>query len=322
MEWHVNDMSIDGQFKSHVDFKDILEPLLKLRFSEPYLYNHFYCSQGISQCIASGAKKVQEVILETKDTNYRRMALSWLTNGPFWNETRLGYENDLFTFQNEDVTDQGLGECTRRMMGGVFSNVFSFIGSRFEFDTSPLTVINGIEDEFWGKYEVKNFWELKQLTEEIQKLKPIKEYNNWSDVKEEIKGRFPSLHFSDNAMAPIGTTPFSKYIAERIFILLDVLNSIVNSTGENGELNQEGAELLANHFVGEKAWFTDESSKNKRNFKESLTFKDPSSLDKTIFCPWHGKIKVNQIRIHFQWPRPANQTNIKVVYVGPKLTKE
>lgn len=53
-----------------------------------------------------------------------------------------------------------------------------------------------------------------------------------------------------------------------------------------------------------------------------MTFSDPSPTGKKLFCPWHGKIKTPQFRIHFEWPRPAGQREIKVVYIGPKITKQ
>ena len=40
-----------------------------------------------------------------------------------------------------------------------------------------------------------------------------------------------------------------------------------------------------------------------------------------LFCPWHGKVKSPQYRIHFSWPTTAT-TPIYIVYVGPKLTKK
>ena len=46
-----------------------------------------------------------------------------------------------------------------------------------------------------------------------------------------------------------------------------------------------GNELYNKHFVGEKAWFTDESKKNKDNFRKEMTFPDPEDTSQKIFCP-------------------------------------
>jgi len=323
MEWHINDLSIDGQFEDHIEFRATLEPLLRLRANEPELYNRLFCSQGLSQCLASGSKKIQQVILETNDQTFKMLALSWMNKGPFWNDTREENETDLFTFQNTDVTEQGLGECARRLIAGINSNAFSFIGSSADFKDSPLTVLQGFEEEFLGRYDVVNHWKLQQISDEIQKLKPVKKIKTWEAVKIEMEDTFDDLVFSDDVMHKIASTPFSDYIRERIFILLKVLNSLVEETEEDGNLSPEGIVLHENHFVGKKAWFTDGNTQKKKNkkYKEKLSFKDPDKPEKDIFCPWHGKIKVNQIRIHFEWPRPVNQKKIKIVYIGPKLTK-
>jgi hypothetical protein len=121
-----------------------------------------------------------------------------------------------------------------------------------------------------------------------------------------------------NSLLP---TPFSQLVTKRIFELLDILNRLVIESDLNGQLSETGRNLLQQHFSGDKAWFTDESSTNKRNFKQEMTFSDPIDNSKKIFCSWHGKIKTPQVRVHFEWPRPNNQKKIKVVYIGPKITK-
>jgi hypothetical protein len=78
--------------------------------------------------------------------------------------------------------------------------------------------------------------------------------------------------------------------------------------------------LYAAHFVGEKAWLTDSSDAEKRQFRSELTFPNPEKSGQHLFCSWHGKVKTPQLRIHFSWPIAAN-TPLYIVYVGPKITK-
>jgi hypothetical protein len=52
-----------------------------------------------------------------------------------------------------------------------------------------------------------------------------------------------------------------------------------------------------------------------------MSFVDPENPAKKFFCPWHGKIQTPQFRIHFEWPIPAHQQRLKVLYIGPKITK-
>jgi len=33
-----------------------------------------------------------------------------------------------------------------------------------------------------------------------------------------------------------------------------------------------------------------------------MTFTHPDESDKTLFCPWHGKVQTPQLRVHFSWP--------------------
>jgi hypothetical protein len=103
--------------------------------------------------------------------------------------------------------------------------------------------------------------------------------------------------------------------------LLGVLQNLCRETQE-GALTAAGLELYNKFFAGQKAPFSDESDANKNDFAQELTFRDPADAGKMLFCSWHGKVKFgSQYRMHFEWPRPAGQFSIKVVYIGPKITK-
>lgn len=90
--------------------------------------------------------------------------------------------------------------------------------------------------------------------------------------------------------------------------------------GDDDGLNAEGLEIQQNHFVGDKAWFTDSSDGEKREFKNELTFPHPERPGETLFCTWHGKVKTPQMRVHFAYPLKRNEP-LYVVYIGPKITK-
>ena len=47
MEWHINELSLSGQFDSPEEFRVALEALLKLRNKEPY-YNADYIAALVS----------------------------------------------------------------------------------------------------------------------------------------------------------------------------------------------------------------------------------------------------------------------------------
>jgi hypothetical protein len=104
-----------------------------------------------------------------------------------------------------------------------------------------------------------------------------------------------------------------------LLVLLQVLHELRNAVDESGERTTEGQEIYQRHFTGDKAWFSDSSDTEKRDFRHDLTFDSPSG-DKQIFCPWHGKVKTLQLRVHFTWPVSADEPFV-VAYVGPKITK-
>jgi hypothetical protein len=73
-------------------------------------------------------------------------------------------------------------------------------------------------------------------------------------------------------------------------------------------------------IFGDNAWFSDSSEAEKNEFEESLTFPHPVEPGQTLFCTWHGKVKTQQIRIHFSWPVRWD-TPLYILYVGPKITR-
>ena len=320
MEWHINDMSITGQFASSYEFKEILEPLLQFRLSEPELRDRLYCSRALATRLVTPTANIQQAVLATQDKSFIQLTLGWLgKSGRFWDDNRQLNENDYFEYQGQDVTDQGLGEAARRKLVDIDANVFSFLGSSHNFETSPLSVQHGITEEVLGYLDLDNYWNLTSLKNSINSLRTL---NSWQDVQVEISLRFGHLILPSEAIAPLLPTPFSRCVASRILELLNVLDRLVVETDENGELSKLGHEILSNHFTGGKPWFSDESDGNKSSFKTEMTFPDPVNTDENIFCSWHGKIKTPQTRIHFQWPRPSKQREIKVLYVGPKITKK
>jgi hypothetical protein len=243
-------------------------------------------------------------------------------SGPFWDDERQSNEDDYFEYQGHDVTNQGLGEVSRRVLVGTDANAFSFTGSALGFTRTPLCIQHGLAEAPIEMIDVENYWQLDQLQKSLELLMPL---NCWQDVQSKIKQQFADLIISDDVMNEMLATPFTKTVMERIFILLGILNQLVVESDASGKLSSKGEEILANYFAGtcgtKTPVFKPETPSNKRSFKEALTFPDPTEKSKTIFCHWHGKIQTPQTRIHFEWPRPNGQQGIKVVYIGPKITK-
>ena len=72
----------------------------------------------------------------------------------------------------------------------------------------------------------------------------------------------------------------------------------------------------------DRALFSGESAGNQDTFRAQMTFPDPDDADKNIFAHWHGKISHRFFRLHFEWPVPAKEKHMKILYLGPKITKK
>lgn len=319
MEWHVNDLSLTGQFATPYAFKAALEPLLQLRSREQNLRERLYCSRSLVSRPVTANANLQQAVLATGDKSFCQLTLAWMAKGPFWDDSRQLNEEDYFEYNGHDVTDQGLGEAARRCQVEVPANAFSFQGSSHSFTSSPLCIQHGLMEDIKGTVDVDNWWNINVLESTLKSLRTVR---CWADLQNEVTRRFPNLTISTRAFDELLSTPFSTCVTTGVFERLKVLDIIVQETNPVGKLSRFGMALLENHFSGGKAWFSDESTTNKKSFRQEMTFQDPSVTGKTIFCPWHGKIKTPQTRIHFEWPRPANQREIKVLYVGPKITKD
>jgi hypothetical protein len=312
----LNDLSVSGQYADPSAFRGALEPVLELRSRRADLQRTLYCSSTFSTRRATPAYSVRDAIIKTNDRLYIGLVLRWIGKaGPFWDSDRFPQPNDYFQFDGTDVTDQGLGEASRRILGGLDAAVFSLIDNSRRFERTPLVVIHGLEEDPYGSVHVGNYWRLDDVDQAIQ-ASPT----SWKQLLEKVTERFDLLVFSPNLLSYMEGQPFHGGVADMLFVLLNVLQTLAQETQADQSFTPQGVELWQRHAVGDKAWFTDESPTNKIRFKSGMTFKD-SETGAKIFCPWHGKVKLNQFRIHFEWPRPRGQRLIKIMYIGPKITR-
>ncbi len=320
MELHFNDLSLAGQFSDPEAFYATLETFLKLRIKHEALRENFFCSRTLGMRPVHAGYNLQQLILKHPNRLFKQQVLNWLSkSGPFWDDNRAEVANDFFTFNTEDVTEQGLGEACRRQLLG--REVASFSFDNHNFECTPLQVQHGWrEPELdFGQIAIHNFWQLSDLAKIAQSLQPVPK--NWLEMLQAAQQEFTNLIFAEEMITILRPHPFSRYVCQRAFELLTVLQRLVDESDEYGGLSDVGTALFEQHFNGKKAWFTDSSTDEKNHFKQELSFNDPCDPSQKIFCPWHGKIKTPQFRIHFQWPRPKNQQKIKIVYIGPKITK-
>lgn len=320
MQWHFNDLSLDGQFTSPLEFRGTIEPLLKLRYTNALFRERFYCTHLLSSRPVTQTHDFSSAIRSLHDQQFTNLVLGWVTKyGPFWDDERTLNDEDYFECMGIDVTEQGLGEAARKLINNSPSSIFSLIGTKHGFDFSPVIVQHGLTENVLGKIQIHNYWTIKGLTESIDSTQ--KDVTTWEEVVDAIGAKYRGLVFSQDIRDVLTPYPFSKLVSSRIFELLDVLESIVNGTQEDGSMSADAKNLYGMHFFGDKAWFSDESDTNKNDYEKDLTFSDPLNSGNKIMCSWHGKIKTPQYRVHFEWPRPQGQRQIKVLYIGPKLTR-
>ena len=249
----------------------------------------------------------------------RQLFFAWTAKqGPFIEADRqpAPAELDLFVFGEDEieVTDLGLGEAARRILSSQSACAFSPVEdptSRFAAD--PLVVVHGLRDEAEEHVRVPNFLDAAKLAEAIQRDGP--DPTNWTEALDQARQRFNRLQIGKHCNESLSGQTFRPHQNERMNELFEVLQKLMEEMGRSGELSAEGQELRSKHFVGRTAWFSDESERNKQR-PERYTFPDPAGSG-TLPCFWHGKIRSEFLRMHFEWP-PADPTGrLRVVYIGP-----
>ena len=321
MRWYLNDSSLQGQFATEREFVHEIAALAKLKMQLPVSGSQLYCTNKLSLAKVTREASCNQAIVRAAQVDEKRLILSWIAkSGPFLEEDRMPEQDDYFEFEGLDVTDHGLGEAARREKNGDDSGVFSFTGGEINFEKTPLLIQHGLSENPLGHFSIPNVWEVPHLEERIRGIPT--EPQNWKELHEACCSRFGLLLIPDSVLKRLKRETFSMTIARRALDLLEILNRIMSGRQPaQGSLNAEAVALREQHFKGDRAWFTDESEGNKHKFRNEMTFPDPENPANRLFCSWHGKIRHQEFRIHFEWPVPPGQSRLKILYIGPKITK-
>lgn len=317
MTCYVNDLSLCGQYSDAATFLEDLAELMRMRSKESTLEQRLFCSRTLHTRPVTQNMNFRQAVESMRKHILVPLVLTWLTkNGPFWDDVRVPNDDDYFESNGQDVTNYGLGEAARRLLVGFQASSFSFASGGFDY--SPIDIVHGLPESPLDTVSVPNFWDTYALY--IDALAVVPAPVNWKQMLELAQSRYDKLIFSANSIDKLLREPFSQRVVEQIFIRLEVLQRFMACRHENGHYTEKNHELIAQHFTGEKAWFTDESETNKKEFKEDLSFPDTEHSGHRVFCSWHGKIKSPQYRIHFEWPVDA-RPKLRIFYIGPKITK-
>lgn len=263
---------------------------------------------------------LRQVVKNTGDRNFIQQVANLLSKrGPFWSENRRHSEDDYFAYQDEVVTNMAIAEVAWRVANHQQDcYTVSFKPSNFNYSPLPVIWYQSKGERF---IDVQNFCEVNTLTTLLKSsLKPP---TTWEELIQQCIKEYSHLTFADDLLDPLDSEPFSETIAKKVRELLSILDELNTCFGEDGKFNCRGQEIVENYFHGDKALFSDESESNKNRFETALTFKKPGSArGETIFCPFHGKVKMGkQYRIHFNWPKEQSTNPLYIVYIGPKITK-
>ena len=315
MDILANDLSIHRQFHDIPSFRAAFGRLMKMRGAARRAGHELQCHRGMLAVEPMPGVPMQRA-LQRLTANECRAAMSWLTRiGPFWDDVRRIRGDDYMECRDDVVTDSAIGEAAFRVLHNVECDLASAIPSNWDF--SPIEVAWRRDEGIADRLAVLKNWRDAVAME--KKLLPAA-VASWRDVKQAAFGRFDHLTFSGDCFEPLAGVPFARCSAERILVLLGILNRLALCHSSDG-VNAEGHRLFQNHFTGENGLFADSSDTEKRAFRNELTFPHPERNGEHLFCTWHGKERSSTLRLHFSWPIQFSKP-VYVVYVGPKLTKK
>lgn len=315
MDFLVNERSLHGQYPNPGSFQAALRQILALRAAVQRAGHTVRCARSLTDAPVCPQQVLRQAV--KTDPQLRPVVIAWLANhGPFWEDDRLHEGGEWFESRGQVVTDSSIADAAKGALLGAPRDLLSFRPS--DWTLSPVTVEHLATDEQRTSVELNNFWEPEPLSQRLQALRqPLR---SWRELVDRASADCPLLTLSEDVASALDGYPFIPAAAERFMVLLRTLNQLRDSFGPDGQLTAQGMRLYQDHFVGNNAWFTDSSDSEKREFKSELTFPDPANPGQRLLFGWHGKVRTEQMRMHFSFPIRHDQP-VYVVYIGPKLTK-
>lgn len=311
-----NDLSIHGQFSDAAAFDSAIGRVMTLRELARRYGQELQCHRNVANAAVTHDLSMPQAI-QGMSRPARSALMQWLArSGPFWEDCRQHDSDDYFECKGKVVTDIAAGEAAYRLRQGGECGLVSADPSSWLF--SPLQVEWHESSESIRSIDVSNYWTAESLTAALDAASPS--LASWRDLETEARRRFRHLTFAQTCFEPLRGLPFGNAPARALLLRLATLDNFKSCFDEGGSRTRAGSEIFQNHFTGNKAWFTDSSNTEKAQYRQDLTFPHPAHTGETLFCPWHGKVKTPQLRLHFSWPILA-PTPLYVVYVGPKITK-
>ena len=316
MELLANDLSIHGQFHDLQAFRDALARLMSMRAAARRFGRDVHCHRQFLMVEALPGVSLQQTLGQL-DKSERLAAIGWLTRGgPFWDDLRRHGAGDWLEYRGEVVTDTAVGEAAFRALHGVTSGLLSVTPSDWSFSLVEVTWREPPDNMRDRAVALENWWNAEELERSLQTAEP--QISSWANLRHVSTARFASLTFAGDCFEPLSGIPFSPSAADRIRVLLQILDRFARAFAASGKRTPEGQRIYQSYFTGDSALFSDSSDTEKNDFDKELTFHDPNIPGRYLFCPWHGKAA--DFRIHFSWPVRFGEP-VYVVYVGLKITR-
>ena len=316
MRVFLNELALADAWESISSVHQTLNAILQARQKQPMLRDGLYCAKRFGEVqTPAGVPLSRAAQALPRDT--RVQLFEWVArNGPFIEDDRQAFDEDMFFFGDDEVTDLGLGEAARRICVEYPAATLSpVVHEHSRFASSPLRVTHGLPDEPIAGVDVTNYTNLDLLAEALRTLDP--DPDNWQDFLDDCRRRFDLLRIGDHCDETLAHRPYKPAAGRQIIRLLNTLQRIRGEIDHDGSLSPAGLELRNRFFTGKEARFSDESESRKREPRK-FTFPDPEGGE-DITCFWHGKVSTSAYRIHFEWPVKRGTKHLRIAYIGPHI---
>ena len=318
MDLLINDLSVHEQFHNPSALQAALAELVAIRRTARKYGQEVFCGQRLLMAKPMPGIAMQQAVGRLAEPQ-KRAVMSWFTRGgPFWDDLRRHGGDDWLECKGEIVTDTAVGEAAYKAFHGVASGLLSFSPSDWCYAPVKVAWRRDGQGAVVTETALDNWWDSDEFGAAMHDSpSPI---DSWGALRKAAIVRHDCLKFADDCFSPLGGVPFAKAAADRFLFLCDILNRLASETGAQGNLSTAGQRIYQDHFTGGTALFSDSSDTEKSRFQKELSFDHPGRAGAKLFCPWHGKVRRMNLRLHFSWPVRSGQDNW-VVYAGPKITK-
>jgi len=310
----LNDRSLHGQFSDDTAFIASLTSVLEMRKRIEAAGHRLLVDKDTRAREVIPNRYFSQVIQDTRRPDFIRMVRNWLSKaGPFWRQTQSIDENCLYSIEGDDLIDSILAEAAWRAREGEPTSLVSFAPS--DFTHTPI-MLESHDCEPPRPIPLENYWEMQALASYLKSL--VVPPRTWPDWFRRIRDRFDHLVFGEEFEKRLARETFSRANAKQATRQLEILDRYVacrKDPSRKDELHQIDRDYFSSEKVNS---FSPGSETDFARFRHKMKFRLPGGTEK-VLCEWHGKIRHNNWRLHFDNP---NSDPICIVYLGPKLAKK